>query len=274
MKKSLFVILTIAALTILMTSCTKEEINNEINSTEEMTLIEDVMNGIEETIDEATFGLTQEAELESRFDPCVEITSTAPLGTFPNTFTFDFGDGCEGPHGKVRKGVLTITLTDHMENEDAVRTLSFVDFYVDEVQLVGSRITSNTGLNDAGKQTFLREMTGIQFIFPNGEIATRDASHELTFLEGYETHYRLDNIVAITGNATGTSRNGVTYTSTIIEPLIKRGDCRWITRGTKEITRDDKTIMLDYGDGACNRVAVVTFEDGSTKEINLHRKWW
>jgi hypothetical protein len=70
------------------------------------------------------------------------------------------------------------------------------------------------------------------------------------------------------------SRSGVEYSAVIVEDLIKRGNCRWIVSGIKEITRDDQTVSLDYGDGACNRAAVVTFEDGSTKEINLYRKWW
>ena len=258
----------------MVASCNKEETSNEINTAEDMTLIEDVLNSIEETVDETTFGLTGDIELETRVNPCVEITSTAPLGEFPNTFTLDFGDGCEGPNGRIRKGIMTIEITDQMENDGAARTVTFTDFYLDNVQILGSRITTNTGVNDAGQQTFSREIVGIQLIFPNGDVASRDASHLLTYLEGFDTQARWDNIVSITGTSSGVSRAGVTYSSVIVEQLIKRANCRWITEGIREITRDGQTASLNYGDGACNRAAVVTFEDGTTKEINLYRKWW
>lgn len=274
MKKTLFVLLTLGFFGLFLTSCTEKEEANEITSTEDMTLIEDILNSIEETADEQTFGFTDETELETRSNPCVEITSTAPLGQYPNTFTLDYGDGCEGPHGRMRSGIIIIDVSDKMENEGATRTVSFEDFFVDEVQVLGTRTMTNTGLNADGLQTFTKEVAGVQLVFPNGDIASRDAFHETTFLEGFDTPNRWDNIMSITGNAIGVSRSGVNYSSVIVEPLIKRGNCRWISAGIKEINRDDQTVSLDYGDGACNRAATVTFEDGTTKEINLYRKWW
>ena len=274
MKKILFSLIALSMIGIFLSSCNESEELNDISSTEDMTLIEDVLNSIEESADETTFALTEDTELESRGNPCVEKTSTAPLGQYPNTITLDFGDGCEGPHGRVRKGKIIIDISDKMHNEGAVRIVSFDEFFVDEVQVTGSRSITNNGQNDEGNTYFTKEVTGIQLIFPNGEIASRDALHIMTFLEGYDTPQRFDNVMSISGNASGVSRSGVEYSAEIVEDLIKRGNCRWIVSGIKEITRDDQTVSLDYGDGACNRAAVVTFEDGSTKEINLYRKWW
>jgi hypothetical protein len=274
MKKNVLIALSLLFLGAFLTSCNETEEINQIDSTEDMTLVEDILNSIEETVDDSTFGLTAETELESRTDQCVEITSTEPLGQYPNTIILDFGEGCEGPHGRMRSGMIIIEISDKMENEGAVRTVTFQDFFVDEVQLMGSRTLTNTGLNDDGLQTFNREVAALQVIFPNGDQATRDALHTLTFLEGYGTQNRFDNVVSIEGSASGTSRSGMTYSSTIVEPLIKKGNCRWISAGVKEISNEDQTISLDYGDGACNRAAVVTFEDGTTKEINLYRRWW
>jgi hypothetical protein len=274
MKKTLFVLMTLGFFLLLLTSCNKEDELNEIATAEDMTLIEDIFNSIDETADEQTFGFTAEAELETRSNPCVVITSTAPLGQYPNTFTLDHGDGCEGPHGRIRTGIITIEVTGDMALEGSTRTVSFQDFFVDGVQVLGTHILTNTGLNANGLQTFTKEAAATQLVFPNGDTATRDAFHTLTFLEGFDTQIRFDNVLAIEGDASGISRAGVNFAVVIVEPLIKRGNCRWITEGIKEITRDEETISLDYGDGACNGVAMVTFADGTTKEINMYRRWW
>ena len=274
MKKNLLFLLAFLTFSLLLVSCNKEDDLNDVLSTEDMTLAEDLLNSIDESADEISFSFAGESELETRSLECVEITSTAPLGQYPNTITLDYGDGCEGPYGRVRTGKIIIHISDKMTNEGAVRTVGFEDFFVDEVQITGTKSMTNEGLNGDGQVVFTHEVNGITLIFPNGETATRHALRTVTWLEGYETGNRFDNVVAITGTANGETRTGVSYSSVIIEPLIKRGNCRWISEGVMEITRDDQTVSLDYGDGACNGVATVTFADGSTREINLYRKWW
>ena len=274
MKKNLFFLSLLGILTLTMVSCTDKSGDNELISAEDMTLVEDVLNSIDESVDDQSFQFTEETTLETRNPQCVEISSTAPLGQFPNTITLDYGNGCEGPHGRIRTGKILIHLTDKMVNEGAVRTVSFDNFFVDDIQLTGTKSMTNTGLTANGLAQFLHEVNAITLTFPNGETATRDALHQMTFLKGYDTGTRFDNVVAIMGNATGVGRKGVSYSSEIIEPLIKRGNCRWISEGLQSITRDDQTVQLDYGDGACNGVAIIIFEDGSTREINLYKRWW
>ena len=74
-----------------------------------------------------------------------------------------------------------------------------------------------------------------------------------------------------TGNTTGVNRNGVAVTSTILEPLIKKASCRWISDGLIQFTRDDKTSTLDFGDGSCDRFGTLTTANGNTFTIRLRR---
>ena len=64
------------------------------------------------------------------------------------------------------------------------------------------------------------------------------------------------------------------FSSLIIEPLLKKRNCRWIVSGVKQITTEAGTYTIDYGDGVCNPFAIVTTPDGETKEIHLFRKFW
>ena len=75
----------------------------------------------------------------------------------------------------------------------------------------------------------------------------------------------------VTGTASGTDRNGLSYTREIINPLHVKINCPWIVSGSIKISRTDKPeITLDYGDDNCDRIATVTIGDKTTT-INLHR---
>ncbi len=54
------------------------------------------------------------------------------------TVTIDFGDGCEGPHGRIRSGKIVITYTDRRLIPGAVRTITLENFAVDSVQVEGT----------------------------------------------------------------------------------------------------------------------------------------
>ena len=91
-------------------------------------------------------------------------------------------------------------------------------------------------------------------------------------VEGADTDERIDNVYEITGTKWGTDRQGNAFSFTILEPLVKRADCPWITEGVAEITRNGNTVTIDYGDGDCDRLATITLSDGSTQVIKLKKR--
>jgi hypothetical protein len=107
--------------------------------------------------------------------------------------------------------------------------------------------------------------------YSDGTSTTWNHTHTSTLIEGGNTPTHWDNVWSTTGNSSGVNRNGVAYTSTIIEPLIKKATCRWISEGKIEVTRDGNTSSLDFGDGSCDRFATLTTANGDTFTIRLRR---
>ena len=74
------------------------------------------------------------------------------------------------------------------------------------------------------------------------------------------------------GKYEGTNRKGKTYTAQTTKVLKFKGEC-WLqgffkpSSGTIELKSENKTAILDFGDGACDNIFTITV-NGHTKEIN------
>lgn len=70
-----------------------------------------------------------------------------------------------------------------------------------------------------------------------------------------------DEVITVSGTASGVSRLGLGYTTTITSPLVKYTDCAYIGKGTIEITPSGKEPrIIDYGDGTCDNKATLTIK--------------
>ena len=77
-----------------------------------------------------------------------------------------------------------------------------------------------------------------------------------------------DDVITVSGNATGTNRNGKDFTVTT-NSIQKATNCKWISKGTLEITpKDLATRTVDYGDGTCDDKATFTV-NGQTISFTL-----
>ncbi|MCB0643761.1 MAG: hypothetical protein KDC44_19070 [Phaeodactylibacter sp.] len=252
------------------TACQKDSsANPELTTTsEDVATFQTLVQETDEEID---------YQLETRVgDPendCPTVTVSPDDGSYPRTVTIDYGqEGCEGPHGHIRKGVIEVFLTDSMSMVGAERTVSFLDFSIDDVQILGSKVLVNMGPNADDQPTAGRTVE-LQFLFPNDQEASWSASQTITLIEGSSTTAFLDNVWQIEGSGEGINRNGVPFSSQIVEPLIKPRSCPWIVSGIRTVTVNDLQRSLDFGDGECDRKATLTRADGSTLEI-LIRRWW
>ncbi len=258
------------------TSCNKDQDDNLTNeqvteqmivSSEDQATAEDFYQDVEDQVDEA---------IESRGGggDCPTVTADPDWDTFPRTVTIDFGDSCEGPNGRVRKGQIVVTVTDNLINEGAVRTATFVDFFIDDAQIEGTRTLTNLGYDDNGNITLSRVVSGGQITFPNGEGASWESDVIMTQIAGGNTPlFFLDNVFEITGTASGVNRQGKAYTINILEPLIKKKACPWFVEGVISITSENVEVTLNYGNGECDRKAILTLPNGTEHEI-LMKKWW
>ena len=209
---------------------------------------------------------------------CPTITFENPQGEFPNTITIDFGDAC-AHNGHVRSGKIIVYQTAPMNESGASRTTTYEDYFTDGIQHLGTKVITNAGFDDAGNVTFTRYME-IELIFPNGQTASWIAEYVKTQVAGADTDIRMDDVFEISGSTSGVNRKRFEFSSTIIENLVRRRDCRWITAGviTFEIVTDQgtKTRTIDYGfpDEGCDNLAEVTMGNGTVKVIHIHKRWW
>lgn len=272
--KTIKLLLTTALFTILFaTACQvdkEEDLTDEqvaqqmIVSTEDHTISEDAFEDVEDQVDAALE--TQGAELE-----CVTITADPDWQTFPRIVTIDYGNGCEGPRGRIRKGKIMVAVSDNIFNADASRTASFIDFYIDETKIEGSRTWKNVGYDDQGNITLARTVQNGKLIFPNGETAEWESDALLTQTSGGGTPLNFfDNVFEITGTANGVNRNGTAYTVDIDNPLIKDKICPWIVSGMLSLHVNNLTVSVDYGNGNCDRFATLILPNGTEHQIVIN----
>lgn len=253
------------ALVIGLTSCNKEIVEATDESAPALSSAQSQEQG--DDID---------AEAAFRLDPsqsasgCPTITWAAPRGTYPNTITIDFGSGCAGFNGRVKSGQIIVEESAAHDVAGSVRSVTPQNFVVDDYQVEGSRVVTNGGLNEEGDMYWTIAVNHT-VTNPEGGVATWTANRVRTLIEGGDTEGCLDNVLSITGGATGTAPNGEAFTSTIVTPLVKRMDCRWPVSGVEELAIEGKDGVrsIDFGSGECDDKATVTTPNGDTKEITI-----
>jgi len=276
MKKHILGIVALFIGGSIFVACNKKDVATVVPDsltamTQEFVTVQDIDENIETETDLA---LDARGGGGGNLGGCPEVTVVPDDGTFPKTITFDYGiDGCEGPHGRIRKGQIVVEISDSLRNAGATKTVTFVDFSVDDIQIAGNRTFVNNGTDEVGNVSFTKTGT-MNFTFPDGGTSERTYSYTRTQTRGAETHFRFDDVFEITGASNGINKNGVAYSSEILETIIKRNNCPWIPRGVVALTFDGKTRTINYGNGTCDRFAEVTFPDGGTKIIRIHHRWW
>ncbi len=255
---------------VFFTACKKDETSTvtteQITAAEDQTAANDLYEDIDEQVDIAV-------ETRGGGGTCPTVIIDPADGSYPRTMTIDFGtDGCTGPDGRVRKGQIVVEITDTLTIVGAVRTATFVNFFVDGAQLEGTRTLTNQGPNADGNSTFSRTVAGGKITFPDGESVTWEANHVITLIAGGNTNIIIDNVWEVTGGSSGVNRNGNSFSTEIVTPLLRKRVCPWIVSGTKALTVNGKTLTIDYGDGTCDRKATVVGPNGGTRQILI--RWW
>jgi hypothetical protein len=275
MRKLFFSTALLLCTALAIVSCRREE-EATLRATDRATA-EDLLahNDLSEQVDfdadEALDGLVG-TEITDRND-CPTVTLAQPRGTWPNTITLDYSDAGCTKGGRTFKGKVVIEQTNPMNVDGAVRTIGFVNFFVEDVLIEGSKTVSNAGNNTAGLPKF-NVSVDEKLTYPDGTVATHTATRERTMTEGSSTTTRNDDVWTVTGGGQGVNRSGDTYASTITTALVKRNPCAWIGEGVIEFSLNGLTRTLDFGDGTCDREATITRADGTVRNIKIRHFWW
>ena len=282
-----------AATAFMFTSCDNVALNSDSNVTaldveltEDDAMAEDIYNSLDAMVD------LELAQLdESGYDPvslksadcegfdCKTVTVDKPDSTnFPKTITIDYGEGCSivvKGDTITRSGIIQIYITDRWFVEGAERTVTFIDFFINEVQVSGSISVTNLGLNDDGNMVF-------EVIVDDGEISYSDTlvytrkSHRFRTMIRHRYHPLQDSIL-VTGDCEGTNGDGMRYQHQIGDPLVmircENNNYQWtLVEGTIEMEREGKMAQLNFGNGTCDREATLN-KDGESREIQVQNRY-
>jgi len=189
--------------------------------------------------------------------------------------TIDFGDGCTGLWDQTRAGKIIITVNGYRKVEGSTRTVTFENYYFNDIKVEGTKVTENMGENDYGNVVFSAMLTDGMLTFPDDIVVTREFYREREWVAGYDTRNIWDDECFITGYASGTTYKGFAYENTVKSALHWKRVCRFFVSGVIEINREGiEPFELDYGDGECDAKAILRRGD-EEKEIILrfrHRK--
>jgi hypothetical protein len=269
MKKSILLLSALFVGIIAFNACKKSDDtdanNDDIAAAESLATNEDFSEEIDFAADIAI-------EERGGGGACPVVTLAQPWGNWPNTITIDYGtDGCAGPNGDhILKGKIIITQTGDRFTAGAERSKTFENFYIDDVKVEGTKSWTNHGTDAGGDWSFTKTAT-MTLTYPDDASTSWNHTHTSTLIEGGATPTHWDNVWSTTGNSTGVNSNGVAYSATITEPLIKKATCRWISEGVIEFVRDGNTSTLDFGDGTCDRFGTLTTANGDSFSIRLRR---
>ncbi len=209
--------------------------------------------------------------------PVVTVTRLNPPDLFPVRILMDFGtNGCIGPDGHFRKGKVITTYTNRLMIPGAIATTIFDGFYFDSTKVEGTHKITNTSATNIARR-FTVNVIEAKLTKPNGNFIEWNSEKVITQLEGLSTPAPMDDIFKIEGGSRGRVKRGallVGWQSTILEPLVKRFNCRWIVRGVIRTVRLNASTnspwiaVLNFGNGNCDNLAVITI-NGVSYQITL-----
>lgn len=243
-------------------ACTKEseediDTSQSAFETEVGILSEEVEKSADAVTFEENLLSNQLGQANGPIPDCASISIEFPEGgDFPRVITIDYGEeNCQVRPNLTKRGKVIVTLTDSISAVNSQRIISFDSFYINDNLVTGERILTNIGLNEDGYFVF-----DIDNDFSIGDWS-RVTDGSKTFIEGFETPGYEDNVFLIDGSSETTRSTGLVINRTITESLRVDRSCGYITEGTVSITWNEEMASIDFGDGSCDNIAIITRND-------------
>ena len=216
------------------------------------------------------FGRMESGSYTGRVDSnrCFTVTVVPQTpGVFPKTVTIDFGAGCLGRDGKFRKGKIITVFTGRMKIPGSKATTTFEGYKVDSVTVKGTHEVTNNSLSN--NNIFTTKVIEGKLIWDSGRCVTWSSIRTVVQLEGNGTpNWPIDDVFSITGAGRGENSRGKSWAHEVVEPLIKKFTCRWISKGVLRIRFNNTNGILNFGNGECDNKATLTI-NGNVKIITL-----
>lgn len=245
-------------------------LNNETQTDSYFQDIDDLISGVVGLSDASFSG--RSSTLDERFCATAKVSLFKKVKSDPDSIVVDFSsEGCIDKKGNTRTGKLIVVF-----NGDRLvsHTVTFVNFFVNGNKVEGTRVVNRTSLIPPTSNILL---TNGKITWADGTFATREMNITRIWNRGLVNPLDDNMIVKQGSTAAGINRLGKEYSVEVLSDIVLKFGCGSGVRpvlipvsGTKVITINEKTILIDFGNGECDtKVSVII--DGKTKEVDLKR---
>ncbi len=271
MKKIVLVLLAIVS-AMWIQSCKKENQNDENTDSitkedAQMVVATDIeSDGLLDMVDLYAFESTS-GNRNHALPSCVTQTVVTNGNNLTITWQFD-PNGCTMPNGNTYSGTVIITRSRDVTARTVTGSLTFDNFYVNGIHIEGGSNFERQRSNANGNPEVTHQYD-FTFTFVNGDVAERSGTRIREWIEGFNTPIHADDVFLIRGNAHFVFRNGNELDVEVINPLRREATCRYFVSGTVNITKNNQTAVLDYGNGTCDDEATLTLPNGTVHIIHL-----
>lgn len=279
--KNLFTIILGTSLALGLFSCKKSDDVNTVDETEiESTFELSEDQAVAENLTEDAYDIMNEAVeaegLNGAREPlvsadrllCATITVT-PASGFPRTITIDFGNGCTAPGSNItRRGIIQIVISDSLRRPGSTAVMTFNNYYVNNFKKEGTITWTNT--STAGVRSWNRTVVDGRITAPGGRFWIHNSVKDVTQVAGVSTPRNLlDDAFEIEGQGTVRNSQGRQRSFNILLPLHKQVICENIDAGRIRFQGPNHVAVLDYGDGTCDRIAMISIDGRPPRTILL-----
>jgi len=201
-----------------------------------------------------------------------EFSMHGDQGQYPDSIVMNYGMGTQLNNGRVMSGSMIINTSEEATRDGYVRKITYENFSIDSMSITGMTTMyifgghQNEGIHEVEED--------IMITMPDGTTIHRVSEIAREWIAGSETNLdQMDDVMQVTGHVINTiNEQGIemVYRKDIIEPLIKSSDCRYFSQGIIELLQNGNLIAtLNYGDGECDNVAMLTKDGEVPIEIIL-----
>jgi uncharacterized Zn-finger protein len=212
--------------------------------------------------------------------PGVQVTFTLhPESTLEipkGEIVIDFGSGCIDQNGNERKGKIIIRFNGRKFQPGSVIVTRFEQYSINGIALMGIRTMTNVTGSMTIAPRFSVQLVNGKTIWPDGSEATREHCFLREWIRNGTNPSMEAMVVGQCASeefaAKGINRRGKAYSMKIIEPLIYKRGCPIAVKGIKQFIDDSgKVILVNYGDGTCDRIITIT-SNGNTRKVDLKKR--
>jgi hypothetical protein len=281
-KKSAIIVCAGLFIGFAFNSCNKEKKSYDTSFSQDNAYVENVFNNISNIADEAFELSSNRSNLELAtsyyLSECTEVI--LDLSANPYLLSIDFGDeNCLCNDGHYRRGKILTTFTGMYREPGTVITHTLENYFVDNDEVVGTMVVTNTGLNEQEHMQYDVNVNGEVHKAIGGRTITYISDRTREWIEGRESFEVMDDVYLISGTASGESSDNVSEGNTTklmntwqmytTSPLRVALNCNWVSSGTLIVNAsgwDEATI--EYGSGECDNEIFVIY-NGKTYTIKL-----